>query len=57
MWLDLKRKKIRQVLVIDEVYEHQKFAAYVLETLNQRTLYVGCRERRWEKLATYKEGR
>ena len=56
MWLDLKRKKIRQVLVIDEVYEHQKFAPYVLETLNQRTLYVGCRER-WEKLVTYKEGR
>ena len=43
MWLDLKRKEMRQLLVIQELYEKQEFAAYVLETLNQRTLYAGCR--------------
>ena len=43
MWLDLKRKEIRQVLVIEELYEKQDFPAYVFETLNQRTLYAGCR--------------
>ena len=43
MWLDLKRKEIRQVLVIEELDQKQEFAAYILETLNQRTLYAGCR--------------
>ena len=46
MWLDLKRKEVRQVLyekLYEELYEKQDFPAYVFETLNQRTLYAGCR--------------
>ena len=36
-------KEIRELRVIEELYEKEEFPSYVLETLNQRTVYAGCR--------------